>query len=80
MACDFVTGIVDTRDEIGESFGDPAEDEKGGVDVVSLEECEDAIGVLFDSWGDGVPLVAMNVVFEGGDLEVVFDVYGHSVC
>ena len=74
------------------SIRDPAKDEEGGPgrpwavsvvgcpwSVASVEKVQDEMGVAFHSGFEGIPLLRVDNVGKGMDLEVILDVDGQGV-
>lgn len=76
VAGHLVAGVRDLADQHGETLGHPAENEKGGLEAVLLQQVHDPAGVVLDARRVDCPVVPVDHAGEGGDLEVVFDVDG----
>ena len=79
MAGDLMTGGANVAYQRRESLGHPAKYEEGRVHATISKEIKYASGILFDPNRPLRPIFAPDAVFEGGDLEVVFDVHRHGI-
>ena len=63
----------------GKMVSDPADKEKSGLHVIARKDLEHTASVLFDARRPAIPGVHPDVISEGFNLEIVFDVHAKDV-
>jgi len=79
VACQLVARIDDGAHEMWIALGHPAKREKRRLHSVPFEERQAARHVLLDPARETVPILATDVVFECGNVGVIFHVDTHRV-
>ena len=76
---DLVAGIGDTPHQGGIALGHPAHGEERPGVAMLCQQLQQRIDGGFDPAGEVLPPADRHVVFEGADLEILFDVYGKEL-
>jgi hypothetical protein len=74
-----VTGIRDCPNDARVFQADPAESEKGGSGVISRESLEQRLHTPLEPARHDLPVFQRDHTVEGGDLEVLQDIYGEGM-
>lgn len=69
----------DASDQVRVIVGNPAKDKKGAMHVVVGKDLQQPFGIGFDTTRVIWPLVARDAPLEGGDLEIILDIYRENV-
>lgn len=79
VAADIVAMAVDGLHQLGESLGYPADDEKSGLCLVLGKQGKNLFSVAHYSLFHDVPVLWVDNVLKGGNLEIVFHIDGEVV-
>ena len=75
----FMAIVDDFSGQLRVALGDPAQSEKRASHVVGGEQLENALGISLYPAGMLIPLVAIQMRLERGNLEIVFHVDRHGI-
>ena len=69
----------DTPHQIGITFRHPAQHEKGGLHIMIGEQGQHPVGVTFHPARQCIPVLAPDMLFECGNVEVILHIHRHGI-
>lgn len=67
--------VGDGADQTGKALRHPAQDEERGLETVLVQKIQHARGIVLDPGRIDVPVLRIDDLGKGRDLEIVFHVY-----